>query len=233
MLARKEDEVLSEFNEFTYIISHDLGAPLRHIREFTHLLLETLQADLSEEQKEFKFYIESAVIQIEQMQEALLTYSRVRTHAEDPVLISMKDLAEEVCKGYVQEQDMNFNIHDLPDICADKKQVGYVLQALVDNACKFRRPNEPGFVEVGAITRGDMVEFFVKDNGVGIDAKLCDVVFTLFRKAHTNREIGGVGAGLTICKKIIERHGGRMWIESALGEGTRVYFTLPDVPAIA
>lgn len=231
-MQKTVEEMRHDFDEFAYIISHDLGAPLRHVREFSKLLMTSLQENLDQDQQDYKHYVEAALAQIEQMQEALLLYSRVQTRGEAPEPVRTNDLVQEICddiKGAHPEETPEITVQNLPDVMADPKQIRYVFEALLDNAVKFRTPGQPIKIEIGTTLKNNEQAFYVRDNGVGLDPKLCEIVFTLFRKGHSNAILGGIGAGLTIAKKIVERHGGRIWMRSESGDGTSVFFTLPLV----
>jgi light-regulated signal transduction histidine kinase (bacteriophytochrome) len=159
----------------------------------------------------------------------LLLYSRVTTRGEDPQLTDTQVVFDQTIvnlKFAIEESGAEVTSDPLPTVMADATQLGQVFQNLVGNAIKFRG-QEPPRIHVGAQQENNHWLLSVRDNGIGIDPQYHDRVFVIFQRLHGRDGYQGTGIGLAICKKIVERHGGRIWIESAFGEGTTFYFTVP------
>ncbi len=248
MANRELQRSNEELGEFAYVISHDLQEPLRTVSSYLKLLGEQCEGELSDDAREFIWYAMDGAARMQRMIKALLQYCRVDTHGGEFVLTDCAKLLERAL------QDLSMTIaesnavitHDaLPKVWADKAQLYRVFQNLIANALKFRGEAAPQ-VHISASPsplpspqRGEEEWLFsVRDNGIGIDAEHAERVFEMFQRLHTREEYEGTGIGLAICKKIIERHGGRIWVESELGAGATFYFTLPvrcegDAPVVA
>lgn len=226
----KAQRIAQEYAEYAYIVSHDLNATLRHVREFSRLLMDARPAEnLSQEEKQYLAFLEQSLSRMDEMQQALLSFSRVNTRADAFDNVSTQNIADGVLASFAKEIDKRNAIVEcagLPDVYADAVQINNVFSQLISNALKFHTdataPEIKIYVENQA---GDQV-FVVSDNGIGIAKDYHEDVFRLFRRLHDRDHYPGVGAGLTIARKIIQRHGGRIWLESQPGMGTRVCFTL-------
>ncbi|MFO7604789.1 MAG: ATP-binding protein [Desulfurivibrionaceae bacterium] len=222
-----------ELERFAYVASHDLQEPLRSVTGFLGLLKRRYQGKLSPEADEF---IEFAVAGASRMQELildLLRYSRVESQGKPLTAVdSGKTLAQVVVnlQSAIEEAGAKVEAGTLPVIAGDDSQLVQLFQNLVGNAVKFRR-DEPPLVRVSAERQEGGWRFAVADNGIGIKPEFRERILQVFQRLHTQQEYPGTGIGLAICKKIVERHGGRIWVESQPGQGTTVYFTLPDRPA--
>ncbi len=227
-----------DLEQFGYVVSHDLQAPLRVTKSYLQLLADRYEGQLDARADK---YIGSAVDGAEHMQEmirALLDLSRVGTRGEE---FSPTDC--ESVLGHVLDR-LSLNIesseadvtHDpLPTVMADEAQLAQVFQNLIANAIKFRREDEPPRVHISASLspqggegRGEGEWLFsVADNGIGIDLEQAERIFQVFQRLHTEEEYPGLGIGLALCKRIVERHGGRIWLDSVVGEGSTFFFTIP------
>ncbi len=228
--------IKKEFADFAYVVSHDLGAPLRHIREFTRLLLGNLTPHIGNEEKEYVKFIEHSIHKTEAMIEGLLQYSRLNTRAEPVTRIDCNRVFEEtldMLQDTLAARNARIRKESaLPFIEGDPGHIPLVFYYLLDNATKFHAPATHPEVVVSVARHGDLWRFAVKDNGIGMDPSRQDHAFTIFRRLHSDDEYPGIGIGLALAKKIVEqRHGGRIWIESAHGQGTTVFFTLPPYGA--
>jgi PAS domain S-box-containing protein len=219
-----------ELEQFAYVASHDLQEPLRMVASYTQLLARRYREKLDADAEEFIGYAVDGVTRMQALINDLLAYSRVGTRGGGFEPVDLDALLGRVLSslGPAMEEAGATVTHDpLPVVVGDPGQLGQLLQNLVANAVKFRG-DEPPRVHVSA-ERGDgHWTFTVRDNGIGIDPEYADRIFVIFQRLHTRNEYPGTGIGLAICKKIVERHGGRIWFDSVPGEGTTFRFTIPD-----
>lgn len=219
-----------EYQDFAYIVSHDLRAPLRHVKEFTNLLIGSREENLSAEDKEYLFFLNRSLEKIDDMQKALLSFSRLNTRAEEREYVDLNQVIDNVLLelGITQiPNDIIFEKGDLPVVLAEKKQMNLLFFSLIDNALKFHS-DETTLKKISISVKDEdgVWVFEISDNGIGIDPQFHDLIFRFFQRLEPNR-YPGIGAGLSISKKIIELHGGEILIESSLGKGTEVCFFLP------
>ncbi len=233
MALRAEKEELARSNadleQFAYVASHDLQEPLRMVASYTQLLARRYRGKLDDEADEF---IEFAVDGANRMQDLirdLLAFSRVGTQGKPLVDTDCDAVAQRALtnlKVAIEESGAHVMVDRLPTVSADADQLVQVLQNLIANAIKFHG-EEPPQVQVSA-SRGDGEWVFaVRDNGIGLDAQYADRIFIIFQRLHGRGEFAGTGIGLALCKKIVSRHGGRIWVESEPGKGSTFSFTLP------
>lgn len=223
------ERIAREFEDFAYIVSHDLNAPLRHVREFTNLLIGTRRDNLNEEEQEYIMFLERSLDKLDKMQQALLTISRLNTRAGDMLEINCNLIIEQAIKKLDYDTDREtFEFGNLPTLIAEPKQIEMLFYQLVDNALKFQVHHEAlqKKIRINAEEAKDGWVFRISDNGIGIDPKYHEEIFRLFKQLEPNI-YSGIGAGLTIAHKIVGRHGGRIWVESQRGRGTDVFFVLP------
>ncbi len=220
----------AELEQFAYIASHDLQEPLRKIASYTELLARRYQGKLDPGADKFIGYIVDGAQRMQQLINDLLTYSRVgRTtdlileKVETACIIEgiFNDLARTI-----RDNQAEITCEELPVVLGNPRHVAQLLQNLITNAIKFRG-DEPPRVHIGAERRADEWVIAVRDNGIGIDPQHAGRIFVVFQRLHTRTEYPGTGIGLAICKKIVERHGGQIWVESQPGQGSTFYFTLP------
>ena len=218
-----------ELEEFAYIASHDLQEPLRMVSSFLQLLQDKYKGKLDEEADQ---YIHFAVNGAERMQGLivdLLTYSSLFRRSElEPVDLNL--VLNEVVSGLaavIQESDATITNDDLPTVAGIKSQLLQLFQNLVSNAIKFRKPGTNPLVHISAKKWYREWIFSVRDNGIGIEPEYYDRIFQIFQRLHTRTEYPGTGIGLALCKKVVEGHNGRIWVESKPGEGTTFYFAVP------
>jgi signal transduction histidine kinase len=225
----------TELQQFAYVASHDLTEPLRMVVSYLELLSGRAQEKLGEEEREFIGYAADGARRMQTLIQDLLAYARVDTRGRPLEPIDCDQVLESVLtnlKVAIEESHTTVEHERLPIVRGDVVQLTQVFQNLIGNAIKFHGKAEPR-ISVGAKrVDGDWV-FQVKDNGIGIEPKNFSRIFVLFQRLHTRQEYPGTGMGLAICKKIIERHGGRIWVESTPNEGTAFSFTIPAKNEVA
>ncbi len=233
--ARELARSNADLQQFAYVASHDLKEPLRMVASYTQLLARRYKGKLGADADEFIGYAVDGASRMQALIDDLLSYSRIGTRANEPAPVRAGDSLDAALHNLraAIEQSGAVVTHDaLPEVAADGSQLVQLFQNLIGNALKFRG-REPPRVHVAAERRGDAWEISVRDNGIGIASEYRDRVFVIFQRLHTRGEYPGNGIGLSICKKIVERHGGRIWIESADTGGSIVHFTLPVKPMLA
>jgi two-component system, chemotaxis family, sensor kinase Cph1 len=220
-----------ELEQFAYIASHDLQEPLRMVGSYTQLLEQRYGAQLDDDAREFLRYAREGANRMRELIDALLSYSRIDSRAQPSRPVSMDrvlDLALTNLRASVEAAKATVDRGPLPEVDGDAVQLGQVVQNLIGNAIKFRGPNPP-HISIRAERRGPVWQFAVHDDGIGILPEYQDRIFIIFQRLHSREEYPGTGIGLAVCKKVVERHGGRLWVESAgvPGQGSTFYFTVP------
>jgi light-regulated signal transduction histidine kinase (bacteriophytochrome) len=219
-----------DLEQFAYVASHDLQEPLRAVAGFMALLKTRYHAAMDETAKE---YIDFAVEGAERMQNLihdLLAYSRVGTKGGAFASLRMRDAFDDAVKNLkasIDETGASVTCDELPLVNADASQMTQLLQNLIGNAIKFHGPRKPE-ITVSAARKGGRWEIRVVDNGIGIEPQYFERIFLIFQRLHGRAQYKGTGIGLAVCKRIVERHGGLIGVESKPGEGSVFYFTIPD-----
>ncbi|MBU1061269.1 MAG: HAMP domain-containing protein, partial [Candidatus Omnitrophica bacterium] len=220
-----------ELDDFTYIVSHDLKEPLRGTKAFTKLLMEDYSNKLDKEGKEYLKTILDSSVRMTRLIEDLLNLSRIGRIKNIEPDIDLSAILLNVRKNLVyalEEKKVDLKLtENFPKVTCDKIRISEVFSNLISNAIKYSKKDVRPVIEVGYEDKGGFYEFHVKDNGIGIEKEYYDKVFQIFQRLHAKGEYEGTGAGLTIVKKIVENHGGKIWIASTPGEGSTFYFTLP------
>jgi len=218
-----------ELEQFAYVVSHDLQEPLRMVRSYVELLGKRYADRLDEDGREFVGYAIDGATRMQRMIEDLLRYSRVGSRGAEFVLTDLSDVVEEALSNLtaaIEEAGARIEYGDMPSLWVDRAQMVQLFQNLISNAIKFRAERTPE-VTVAAHPRNGEWVFAVSDNGIGIAEEQRERIFAIFQRLHADDEYPGTGIGLAICKKIVERHGGSIWVESRPGEGSTFYFALP------
>lgn len=219
----------AELEQFAYVASHDLQEPLRMVSSYTQLLAKRYKAKLDGEAIEF---IEFAVDGVKRMQtliKDLLEFSRVGTRGKEFAPVSSEAAGQLACRNLaatIEERGAEVTLSALPVVMADQGQLVQLFQNLIANAMKYCQEPTPK-VHLSWQAEDGKCLFAVKDNGIGIAPEFAERIFVLFQRLHGKGEYDGTGIGLAVCKKIVERHGGRIWVESAAGQGSTFKFTLP------
>jgi len=219
----------AELEQFAYVASHDLQEPLRTIAGYTQLLQRRYAHKLDKEATE---YIDFAVGGVKRMQSLicdLLTYSRVSSRSDAFVPVDLNEVMTQVLSNLeyaIDEAQALVQVNPLPELPGDPVQLTQLLQNLLSNALKFRCEGRPVEVRIAAQRDGGFWRLTVQDNGIGIAAEHTDKIFVIFQRINGQERYSGTGIGLAICKRVVERHGGMIWVESTLGLGTSCHFTL-------
>jgi signal transduction histidine kinase/integral membrane sensor domain MASE1 len=220
----------AELEQFAYIASHDLQEPLRMVASFVQLLERRYKDKLDSDANEFIAYAVEGAKRMQALINGLLAYSRIGTHGKPFELTDCEAVLESALSNLrvaIEESNAIVTHDPLPTVMADGSQLIQLFQNLIGNALKFCNIKAPE-IHIGVKQRYGEWLFSVKDNGIGIDPQYAERIFVIFQRLHTRSEYSGTGIGLAICKKIVERHGGRIWVESELGKGATFYFTIPD-----
>jgi signal transduction histidine kinase len=231
-LAKKVDELArsnADLEQFAYVASHDLQEPLRMVSAYTQLLGERYRGKLDENADKFIGYAVEGAQRMQVLIQDLLAFSRVGRKEGTLSIIDCNDVMKEVKQTLttaLQESGAVITYAALPSVWADRTQVAQVLQNLVGNAIKFRGKEAPA-ISITAEKSDTFWQFSVSDNGIGIAAEYVSSIFVVFQRLHARTEYPGNGIGLAICKKIVERYGGKIWVESQSGAGSTFKFTLP------
>jgi signal transduction histidine kinase len=221
----------SELQQFAYVASHDLQEPLRMVASFTQLLAKRYGEKLDDDARDFINYAVDGATRMQTLISDLLNYSRVGTQGKPLVPTDIEALFKRVLESLqfgIEESGAVIVSDPLPTVLADPQQLGQLFQNLLTNAIKFRGESPPR-IQILAERSGNDWKISVRDNGIGISQEHADRIFVIFQRLHTKTEYPGTGIGLAICKKIVERHGGSIWIEPSPGGGTTFCFTIPAI----
>jgi PAS domain S-box-containing protein len=217
-----------ELEQFAYVASHDLQEPLRMVASYAQLLARRNKGKLDEDSEEFIDYIVDGATRMQALINDLLSYSRVGSRGKDLVPTDSGAVLQRVLANLrttIENEHASVTHDTMPKILADASQLAQIFQNLISNAIKFHGEKAP-VVHIGAKQSDDEVIFSVKDEGIGIEKKYTGRIFEIFQRLHGKHEYPGTGIGLAICKKIVERHGGRIWIESEENKGSTFFFTI-------
>jgi PAS domain S-box-containing protein len=228
--ARELARSNAELEQFAYVASHDLQEPLRMVASYTQLLAKRYQDKLDADARDFIGYAVDGATRMQALISDLLNYSRIGTRGKDFRPNSTEAVLERVLAGLklaIGESGATVSHDPLPTVLCDDVQLGQVFQNLLVNAIKFRRETPPR-IHLSAERHGNVWTFSVRDNGIGIAPEYAERIFMIFQRLHSKNEYPGTGIGLAVCKKIVERHGGRIWVQSQLGSGATFFFTIPD-----
>jgi signal transduction histidine kinase len=220
-----------DLEQFAYVASHDLQEPLRAVSGFVELLRRNLEKHLDEKTSEYINFSIDGAKRMQSLINGLLEYSRVGTQGKKPQKVDSKEAFDEALarlQAGIEESGAKITAYNLPTVYFDDMQLMRLFQNLIGNAIKFRGDQAPE-IHVSAIHKDGGWRFAVRDNGIGIEPQYTERIFMIFQRLHTRKTYAGTGIGLSICKKIVERHGGRIWVESTPGSGSTFYFTVPDI----
>jgi PAS domain S-box-containing protein len=232
---RAEEELRrsnEELERFAYVASHDLQEPLRTVTSYMQLLSRRYRDQLTGDAVEFIDFAVAGAKRMQRLIQDLLAFSRVGTRGGALVAVDAGAIANAVAanlKAAIDEAHAQVTFEPLPRVMADPGQLEQLLTNLVANALKFRGADPPQ-VHVSARGEGRFIRISVRDNGIGIDSQFFDRIFVIFQRLHGREDYPGTGVGLAVCKKIVERHGGRIWVDSMPGAGATFHFTLIAAP---
>ena len=220
-----------DLEKFSYAVSHDLREPLRSISGFIQLLSKRYQGALDANADHYIERLNSAAGRMQEMITSILDYSKISTDTEPFKLVDCNIILKDALGSIeiaIGESGANVTNDPMPFIYADPHQIQRVFQNLISNSLKFSsKGGKTPEIHIGVNKNGNFYEFYVKDNGIGIDSKYFERIFIIFQRLHNDAVYPGHGVGLAVCKKIVERHGGSMRIASSPGEGSTFYFTIP------
>ena len=230
LLAHDLERSNAELKKFAYVASHDLQEPLNQVANYVQLLEMRYDQQLDTDAKEFIGFAVEGVSLMQTLIDDVLVYSKVDLQGVEWQLVEVETALNRALANLrtrISETGAIVTADPMPTIVADSTQLMQLFQNLIGNAIKFRKPDTPPRIQIGMRREEDEWLFWVQDNGIGIDREFFDRIFVIFQRLHTRDEYPGSGMGLTICKKIVECHRGRIWVESTLGEGSTFYFTIP------
>jgi light-regulated signal transduction histidine kinase (bacteriophytochrome) len=220
----------ADLEQFAYVASHDLQEPLRMVSAYVQLFEKRYQGLVDAQAAKYIAYAVEGARRMQTLIAGLLEYSRVGRGAAAATAVALDGVLDDVLQNIAPsllEAAAQVTRDPLPVVLGDRQQLAQVLQNLVANAEKFRRPGTSPHIHVSAARDGASWILSVADDGIGIEDQYFDRVFVIFQRLHTRAEYPGTGIGLSICKKVVERHGGRIWVESTPGRGTTFRFSLP------
>ncbi len=221
-----------ELEAFSYSVSHDLRAPLRAIDGFSNFLLEDYADKLDEEGKRLLDVIRYNATKMDRLILDLLSLSRISRTDMNLTLVEMKDTVKSIYEDIASEIEINsfdFILNDIPPVYCDPTLIKQVWQNLISNALKYSAKSDHKVIEISANQEDKSITYCIRDRGAGFQNEYVDKLFGVFQRLHTEKEFHGTGVGLAIVKRIIQRHGGKVWADGVVDEGASFYFTLPDI----
>jgi PAS domain S-box-containing protein len=225
--------VNNELESFTYSVSHDLRAPLRHIDGFSKLLADEHASELSQDAREFLGYIRESTHEMSQLVDDLLNLARIGRKPLEMRPTALSGVMTEVITGLQSANPgraIEWNIEPLPFVMCDPSLMKQVFANLLSNAVKYTRQKDVAIVDVGTASIGDECVIFVRDNGVGFDMKHHNKLFGVFQRLHRQEDFEGTGVGLAIVQRIVHKHGGRIWAQAEVNRGATFFLTLNEAP---
>ena len=218
-----------ELELFAYVASHDLQEPLRMVASYTQLLARRYADKLDDDAREFIQFAVDGATRMQALIDALLEYSRVGTTKREAAAVDLREVVSNVLSDLrlsVSETGATVTVGDLPVVDGDRAQLTQLFQNLIANAVKFRGTERP-VIDITCSAQIQEWVIQVADQGIGIEPRYQQRIFQIFQRLHTREEYPGTGIGLAVCRRIVERHGGKIWVESEPGQGSTFYFTLP------
>jgi light-regulated signal transduction histidine kinase (bacteriophytochrome) len=229
MIALKHSN--EDLEQFAYTASHDLQEPLRAVSGFVELLRLRLQDKIDSKATEYMDFAVNGVTRMQELISGLLEYAHIDTRGKSPQPTDSRTALDRAIlnlQASIKDSGAKITSDGLPTVSVDPLQLAQLFQNLIGNAIKFRSDLAPE-IHVSAARQGSAWQFAVSDNGLGIEPQYYQKIFLIFQRLHTPKKTPGTGIGLALCKKIVERHGGKIWVESEPGHGSTFYFTVPDI----
>ncbi|WP_394620031.1 ATP-binding protein [Lentzea sp. JNUCC 0626] len=224
----------AELEQFAYVASHDLQEPLRKVASFCQLLERRYRDQLDDRATQYIDFAVDGAKRMQQLINDLLSFSRVGRHQDKHVVVPATQLVNDAVRNLaqaVEDSDARIEVGSLPEVRGEVRLLTAVFQNLIANAVKFRA-EQPPHVHVSASPgEDDMWVFSVRDNGIGVEEQYAERIFVIFQRLHTKDRYSGTGIGLAMCRKIVEYHGGRIWLDTEATTGTTMHFTLPYADA--
>jgi len=219
-----------DLEQFAYVATHDLQEPLRMISTYTQLLEQKYKDKIDQDANDYIHFAVDGAVRMQKLISDLLEFSRISTRGKSFEQVETSNILGQVISNLhllIAENNCLITNDDLPTVKADELQIIRVFQNLIENAVKFKNKTELPKIHISCTKHNNMYQFSVADNGIGMEMKFKESVFIIFQRLHSVKDYPGTGIGLSICKRIIERHGGAIWFESIVNEGTTFYFTIP------
>lgn len=229
-LIEQLTDSIAELERFAYMSSHDLQEPLRMVSSFSAILKEKMEEKLTEDEKRYLEIITSSSSRMLKLISTLQEYTHMRSKELKRESISLNNvltLVKENLTYQLEETHTKIHYHDLPHVFMNPLHLTSLIQNLVSNAVKYQKSGSTPEITISYQEQEDCYEIAVKDNGIGMEEEVFKKIFLPFSRLHSNNEYAGTGIGLTICQKIVENNGGRIWLTSSPGKGTTFFFTLP------
>lgn len=221
-----------QMESFAYIASHDLKEPARMVNNFMQLLEKKYAPQLDEKAKKYIYFASDGAKRMTALIDDLLAFARINNETNTNEEVNTSQLLNEVTaylKGVIEEKKANIVYGELPVILASATGIKLIFRNLISNALKYQSADKKSLVDISYEESDTHWQFVVQDNGIGIDSENFEKVFQLFKRLHSKEEYTGTGMGLAICKKIVENHGGNIWVESEEGKGSKFYFTISKI----
>ena len=231
-LANQTKELLrsnEELEQFAYVASHDLQEPLRMIISYVQIIQKNIEKKNTEGLSEFMNYVLEGTGRMQLLINDLLQFSRVTRKGNPFIAVDLNEILKistTHLTARISENNATVTYDSMPKLKGDNFQLIRLFQNLIDNAIKFKAPNRQPEIKISVEERAEDFVFAIKDNGIGIEDKFYNRIFVIFQRLHTRNEYEGTGIGLAVCKKIVERHGGEIWVESKQNEGSTFFFTI-------
>lgn len=232
-LAGKSDALErsnADLQQFAHVASHDLREPLRMVSSFLQLLRRKYRESLDDEGQEYINFAVDGAQRMDELLKDLLQYARVETQGETFTAVRSEDVLQEVLdnlKFAIEDSAALITFDPLPSVEADRSQLLQLFQNILGNGIKYADSERPPEIKISSSQTGGMTTFKIEDNGIGIKPEYFERIFVIFQRLHERDKYKGTGVGLAVCKRIVERHGGEIWIESEVGKGSTFFFTLP------
>lgn len=221
--------IAAQFKDYAYRVSHDLNTPIRAMVDFSKILISEYDSSLSEEGQLYLSIIIENGVKMQSMMDGLLLYSRLNTMAKPLEATNVDNVVKDCIvslEDLIAGTETEINVGELPIVVADAHQISTLFKELIENAIKFNQ-NETPVIDITSIQNNGYWEFSIRDNGIGINPLYSDKIFQMFAKLHTDEEFPGVGVGLALAHKIVQRHGGQIWCEPNPNGGSTFSFSIP------